>query len=301
MGRGARESRAPAQGRSAPAAEWAHNVRMGGNPGPRPAARFPRLDGSSSSERSAVITGLTLLLIVDVRGAAFYTAWTLIGLALVSEGAATMVALVGLTPRPRRVTRSRSGRPKCTTAAQSASRRRARMVPTSEARSRMGARRTKVGCDAKRAKRWPSPDDAPSWEDSARRPNSASALRVGVGLAGPGWSYNASASFGSGSRRRRWTATTARGVAATASRTGWRTRVRRVRRDSEGDPYRNLVGVQLHAGMMSGSVVLQAPGQSGSKTSYWKQGDDDPFKAPNAIPVSRPSTRPRKASLNCGG
>jgi hypothetical protein len=46
---------------------------MGGDPGPRPAARFPRLDGSSSSGRSAVITGLTLLLIVDVRGAAFYT------------------------------------------------------------------------------------------------------------------------------------------------------------------------------------------------------------------------------------
>jgi hypothetical protein len=61
-------------------------VRIGGDPGPRPAGRFPRLDGSSSSGRSAVITGLTLLLIVDVRGTAFYTAWTLIGLALVSEG-----------------------------------------------------------------------------------------------------------------------------------------------------------------------------------------------------------------------
>jgi hypothetical protein len=105
---------------------------MGGDPGPRPAARFPRLDGSSSSGRSAVITELTLLLIVDVRGAAFYTAWTLIGLALVSEGAATMVALAGLTPRPRHVTRARSGLSKCTTAAQSASRRRARMGPTSE-------------------------------------------------------------------------------------------------------------------------------------------------------------------------
>ena len=94
---------------------------MGGDPGPRPAARFPRLDGSSSSGRSAVITGLTLLLIVDVRGAAFYTAWTLIGLALVSEGAATMVALAALTPRPRRVTRPQSGRSECTAAAQSAS------------------------------------------------------------------------------------------------------------------------------------------------------------------------------------
>jgi hypothetical protein len=60
---------------------------MGGDPGPRPAGRFPRLGGSSSSGRSAVITGLALLMIVDVGGAAFYTAWTLIGLALVSEGA----------------------------------------------------------------------------------------------------------------------------------------------------------------------------------------------------------------------
>jgi hypothetical protein len=52
--------------------------------------------------------------------------------------------------------------------------------------------------------------------------------------------------------------------------------------------YRNLVRVQLHKGMMSGAVVLQAPGQSGTKTNYWKQGDDDPYKAPNAIPVVRP-------------
>lgn len=39
----------------------------------------------------AVVTGLTLLLIVDVHGVAFYIAWSLIVLALVSEGAATFV------------------------------------------------------------------------------------------------------------------------------------------------------------------------------------------------------------------
>jgi hypothetical protein len=38
----------------------------------------------------AVITGLTLLLIVDVRGVAFYIAWSLIVLALASEAAATL-------------------------------------------------------------------------------------------------------------------------------------------------------------------------------------------------------------------
>jgi hypothetical protein len=39
----------------------------------------------------AVIAGLTLLVIVDVHGAAFYLAWALIGLALVTEAAATLV------------------------------------------------------------------------------------------------------------------------------------------------------------------------------------------------------------------
>ncbi|MGY2005313.1 SHOCT domain-containing protein [Blastococcus sp. SYSU DS1024] len=52
--------------------------------------------------------------------------------------------------------------------------------------------------------------------------------------------------------------------------------------------YRNLVGVQIHTGMMSGAVVLQSPGQSGTKTNVWKNGDEDPYKAPNAIPLNRP-------------
>jgi hypothetical protein len=40
---------------------------------------------------AAVITGLTLLLVVDVHGVAFYVAWSLIVLALMSEAAATLV------------------------------------------------------------------------------------------------------------------------------------------------------------------------------------------------------------------
>lgn len=40
---------------------------------------------------TAVITGLTLLLFADVHGVAFYVAWSLIVLALVSEGTATLV------------------------------------------------------------------------------------------------------------------------------------------------------------------------------------------------------------------
>jgi hypothetical protein len=40
---------------------------------------------------AAVVTGLALLVIVDVHGVAFYVAWGLIGLALVTEAAATLV------------------------------------------------------------------------------------------------------------------------------------------------------------------------------------------------------------------
>ena len=38
-----------------------------------------------------VVTGLTLLLLVDVHGLVFYIAWTLIVLAMVSEGGSTFV------------------------------------------------------------------------------------------------------------------------------------------------------------------------------------------------------------------
>jgi hypothetical protein len=39
----------------------------------------------------AIIVGLTMLLVVNVRGAAFYVAWSLIGVAFLSEAAATLV------------------------------------------------------------------------------------------------------------------------------------------------------------------------------------------------------------------
>lgn len=41
----------------------------------------------------AIIVGLTMLLVVNVRGAAFYAAWSLIGLAFLSELVATIVHL----------------------------------------------------------------------------------------------------------------------------------------------------------------------------------------------------------------
>lgn len=61
---------------------------MGSRPGRRPPVAVPR---QVAVRAVAVIVGLTLLLIVDVRGVAFYIAWALIGLALLSEAAATIV------------------------------------------------------------------------------------------------------------------------------------------------------------------------------------------------------------------
>lgn len=50
--------------------------------------------------------------------------------------------------------------------------------------------------------------------------------------------------------------------------------------------YRNINGIQTHKGLMTGAVIVQAPGQSGSSTSYWGSDKSDPFKAPNAIPIA---------------
>jgi hypothetical protein len=54
----------------------------------------PGLPWQFGFRASAVIAGLTLLLIVDVHGVAFYLAWTLIVLALASETAGTLVYLL---------------------------------------------------------------------------------------------------------------------------------------------------------------------------------------------------------------
>ena len=59
--------------------------RPGGDNGP------PRVPWQFLVRAAAVSGGLALLLIVNVHGAAFYVAWSLIGLALVSEAIATVV------------------------------------------------------------------------------------------------------------------------------------------------------------------------------------------------------------------
>jgi hypothetical protein len=57
-------------------------------PRPRPSSAPP---WQFLARAAMVITGLTMLLIVDVRGAAFYFAWALIVLALATEALATFV------------------------------------------------------------------------------------------------------------------------------------------------------------------------------------------------------------------
>jgi hypothetical protein len=51
----------------------------------------PALPWQFGARAVAVVTGLTLLVIVDVHGVGFYFAWGLLGLALVTEAAATLV------------------------------------------------------------------------------------------------------------------------------------------------------------------------------------------------------------------
>jgi hypothetical protein len=58
----------------------------------RPAGRPPPgLPWQFAWRAAAIIAGLTLLLVVDVRGLVFYLAWALIGLALASEAVAMLV------------------------------------------------------------------------------------------------------------------------------------------------------------------------------------------------------------------
>jgi hypothetical protein len=51
----------------------------------------PRLPWQFAIRATAVVTGLVLLLLVDVHGLVFYIAWSLIVLALLSEAVATAV------------------------------------------------------------------------------------------------------------------------------------------------------------------------------------------------------------------
>ncbi len=51
--------------------------------------------------------------------------------------------------------------------------------------------------------------------------------------------------------------------------------------------YRNLTGVQLETGPMSGFVSLQGPGISSQDLSYWDTGKNSPAMSPHAISLNR--------------
>jgi hypothetical protein len=63
-------------------------VRSAGGPRPRPSSAPP---WQFLARAGAVVAGLTMLLVVDVRGVVFYFAWALIVLALATEGLGTFV------------------------------------------------------------------------------------------------------------------------------------------------------------------------------------------------------------------
>jgi hypothetical protein len=63
-------------------------VRSAGGPRPRPSSAPP---WQFLARAAAVVAGLTMLLVVDVRGVVFYFAWALIVLALATEGLGTFV------------------------------------------------------------------------------------------------------------------------------------------------------------------------------------------------------------------
>jgi len=50
--------------------------------------------------------------------------------------------------------------------------------------------------------------------------------------------------------------------------------------------YRNLTGVQLETGLISGVMSLQGPGIASEDLSYWSSGKSDPMKAPHALALT---------------
>ena len=49
--------------------------------------------------------------------------------------------------------------------------------------------------------------------------------------------------------------------------------------------YLNITGIQVHKGMVTGTVVIET-GQQATKTSYWKSGSKSVHEQPNAVPVA---------------
>lgn len=54
--------------------------------------------------------------------------------------------------------------------------------------------------------------------------------------------------------------------------------------------YRNIVGIQLEQGAITGYIAIQAPGVAAVDASYWSRGKGDPWKLPNAIAITKSET-----------
>jgi hypothetical protein len=51
--------------------------------------------------------------------------------------------------------------------------------------------------------------------------------------------------------------------------------------------YRNVTGVQVETGMISGAFVIQAAGAQATDASFWGGGNNDAMKATNAVALAR--------------
>lgn len=61
--------------------------------------------------------------------------------------------------------------------------------------------------------------------------------------------------------------------------------------------YRNLTGVHLETGVISGVFALEGPGITSQDLSYWSQGKGDPGKAPHALALVREDFDQAKAGV----
>jgi len=63
--------------------------------------------------------------------------------------------------------------------------------------------------------------------------------------------------------------------------------------------YRNLVGVELETGLITGFVALQGPGIDGKdvSASLWGSGNNDVWKLPSAIPIGQTQMEPASQNV----
>ena len=50
--------------------------------------------------------------------------------------------------------------------------------------------------------------------------------------------------------------------------------------------YKNLTGIQMETGPISGFIALQGAGIISQNMSYWDTGDKSPSQSPHAIPIA---------------